>query len=204
MAVTAPTRGFVADPYLSLEAYPADADLVTLSLGPQHPSTHGVFRIVLHMDGEIIVKAVPHAGYLHRGVEKLCEKLSYSNLVPILDKNDYVAPLINEQAAVLAFEKLMGVEAPLRARVLRTLLAELQRVASHLLWLGTFAIDLGGAMGGGTTVFMYCFREREQFDLLGVKFDGHPDLRRLMMPDEWEGHPLRKDYAIDTRCAPWR
>ncbi len=161
MAVIAPTRGFVADPYLSLEDYPADADLMTLSFGPQHPSTHGVFRVVLHLDGETIVKAVPHAGYLHRGVEKLCEKLSYSNITPILDKNDYVSPMINEQAANMAFEKLMNIEVPLRAKYLRTVLAELQRVASHLLWLGTFAIDLGGAMGGGTTIFMYCFRERE-------------------------------------------
>lgn len=161
MALIAPTRGFVADPYLSLEDYDADADLMTLSLGPQHPSTHGVFRVVLHLDGEVIIKAVPHAGYLHRGVEKLCEKLSYSNITPILDKNDYVSPLINEQAANMAFERLMDVEVPLRARYLRTVLAELQRVASHLLWLGTFAIDLGGAMGGGTTLFMYCFRDRE-------------------------------------------
>ncbi len=156
-----PTKAFVADPYLDLETYQADADLMTLSLGPQHPSTHGVFRVVLHMDGEMIVKAVPHAGYLHRGVEKLCEKLSYSNITPILDKNDYVSPMINEQAANMAFEKIMNIEVPLRAKYLRTVLAEMQRIASHLLWLGTFAIDLGGAMGGGTTVFMYCFRERE-------------------------------------------
>ncbi|MCC6215071.1 MAG: NADH-quinone oxidoreductase subunit D [Polyangiaceae bacterium] len=148
---------------------------MTLSLGPQHPSTHGVFRVVLYLDGETIVKAVPHAGYLHRGVEKLCEKLSYSNVVPILDKNDYVAPMLNEQAACMAFERLMGVEVPIRARWLRTLLAELQRIASHLLALGTFAIDLGGALGGGTSVFMYCFRERELIldlfeELTGCRF----------------------------------
>ncbi len=156
-----PTKAFVADPYLDLKTYDADADLMTLSLGPQHPSTHGVFRIVLHLDGEVIVKAIPVAGYLHRGVEKLCEKLSYSNITPVLDKNDYVAPMLNEQAANLAFEKLMGVDVPIRAKYLRTILAELQRVASHLLWLGTFAMDLGGALGGGTSLFMYCFRERE-------------------------------------------
>lgn len=154
-------KGFVADPYLDLDTYQPDADLMTLSLGPQHPSTHGVFRVVLYLDGEVIVKAVPYAGYLHRGVEKLCEKLSFSNVTPILDKNDYVAPMLNEQAANLAFEKLMNVEVPLRARYLRTVLAEIQRVASHLLWLGTFTMDLGGAMGGGTSMFMYCFRERE-------------------------------------------
>jgi NADH-quinone oxidoreductase subunit D len=170
-----PTRAFVPDPYLDLATYSADADLLTLSLGPQHPSTHGVFRVVLYLDGELIVKAVPHVGYLHRGVEKLCEKLSYSNITPILDKNDYVAPMCNEQAANMAFEKLMKIEVPLRAKFLRTLLAELQRIASHLLWLGTFAMDLGGALGGGTSVFMYCFRERELIldlfeELTGCRF----------------------------------
>ncbi len=170
-----PTRAFVPDPYLDPETYPADADLLTLSLGPQHPSTHGVFRAVLYLDGEVIVKAVPHVGYLYRGVEKLCEKLSYSNVTPILDKNDYVAPMCNEQAANMAFEKLLNIEVPLRAKFLRTLLAELQRVASHLLWLGTFAMDLGGALGGGTSVFMYCFRERELIldlfeELTGCRF----------------------------------
>ncbi|MCC7385773.1 MAG: NADH-quinone oxidoreductase subunit D [Deltaproteobacteria bacterium] len=148
---------------------------MTLSLGPQHPSTHGVFRVVLYMDGEVIVKAVPYAGYLHRGVEKLCEKLSYTNITPIIDKNDYVAPMTNEQAVNMAFEKLMGVEVPIRARYLRTILAEIQRVASHLLWLGTFAMDLGGALGGGTSVFMYCFREREMIldlfeEITGCRF----------------------------------
>ena len=149
-----PTRGFVADPYLDLSTYQADADLMTLSLGPQHPSTHGVFRVVLHLDGEVIVKAIPYPGYLHRGVEKLCEKLQVSNITPIIDKNDYVSPMTNEQAVNMAFEALMGLEVPPRAKYLRTILAECQRVASHLLWLGTFAMDLGGSLGGGTSVFM--------------------------------------------------
>ncbi len=149
------------DPYLDLSTYTADADLMELNMGPQHPSTHGVFRVVLWLDGETIVKAVPHPGYLHRGVEKLCEKLTYVQITPIVDKNDYVAPMLNEQAVNMAVEQLMGIEVPRRARWLRTLLAELQRVASHLLWLGTFGIDLGGALGGGTSLFMYCFRERE-------------------------------------------
>lgn len=148
-------------PYLDLETYEPSADLLVLNLGPQHPSTHGVLRIKLYLDGEIIVKAVPYPGYLHRGVEKLCEELTYVRIPPVVDKNDYVCPLTNEQAVVLAFEKLLGIEVPRRARYLRTLLAELQRVASHLLWLGTFALDLGGALGGGSTAFLYCFRERE-------------------------------------------
>ena len=149
------------DPYLDIEAYDPEADLMVLNLGPQHPSTHGVFRVVLYLDGEIIIKAVPYPGYLHRGVEKLCEKLTFAQITPIVDKNDYVAPMLNEQAVNMAFEKLLGVEVPARAQHMRTLLAELQRVASHLLWLGTFTMDLGGALGGGTSMFMYCFRERE-------------------------------------------
>ncbi len=153
----------------------ADGDLLLLHFGPQHPSTHGVFRMDLWLDGERIVQAVPHMGYLHRGVEKLCEHLTYVQLPPIVDKNDYVAPMTNEQALVLAFEKLLGVEVPRRARWIRTLFAELQRVASHLLWLGTFALDLGGALGGGSTLFIYCFRERELVldlfeDVTGARF----------------------------------
>ncbi len=132
-----------------------------LHFGPQHPSTHGVFRMDLLLDGEIIVEATPHLGYLHRAVEKLCETLSYVQITPIVDKNDYVSPMTNEQALVMAFEKLLSVEVPRRARWLRTIFAELQRIASHLLWLGTFMLDLGGALGGGSTVFLHCFRERE-------------------------------------------
>ena len=150
-----------ADPYLDIETYDPEADLMVLNLGPQHPSTHGVFRVKLYLDGEIIVKAVPFAGYLHRGVEKLCEKLAFTQITPIVDKNDYVSPMKNEQAINLAFEALLGAEVPRRARYLRTLVAELQRIGSHLLWLGTFALDLGGALGGGSTVFLHCFRERE-------------------------------------------
>jgi len=150
-----------ADPYLDLEDYDPEADLMVLNVGPQHPSTHGVFRMKLYLDGEVIVKAVPYVGYLHRGVEKLCEKLTYTQVTPIVDKNDYVSPMMNEQAINMAFEDLLGVEVPRRARWLRTVLAELQRIASHLLWLGTFTLDLGGAIGGGSTLFLYCFRERE-------------------------------------------
>lgn len=163
------------DPYLDLSAYDPEADLMVLNLGPQHPSTHGVFRLKLYLDGETVVKAVPFCGYLHRGVEKLCEKLTYVQLVPVFDKNDYVSPMMNEQSLVMAFESLLGVEVPRKARYLRTILAELQRIASHLLWLGAFAMDLGGALGGGSTLFMYCFRERELIldlfeELTGCRF----------------------------------
>src|SRR5271165_4939719 len=149
------------DPHLNIDRYDPEAELMLLHFGPQHPSTHGVFRMDLTLDGELVVKAVPHVGFLHRAVEKLCESLAYVQITPIVDKNDYVSPMTNEQALNMAFEKLLGVEVPRRARWMRTLFAELQRIASHLLWLGTFALDLGGALGGGSTVFIYCFRERE-------------------------------------------
>lgn len=150
-----------ADPHLNIETYDPEAELMLLHFGPQHPSTHGVFRMDLYLDGEIIVKAIPHVGYLHRGVEKLCEKLGYVQITPIVDKNDYVSPMTNEQALVMAFEKMMKIEVPRRARYLRSIFAELQRIASHLLALGTFTLDLGGALGGGSTLFIYTFRERE-------------------------------------------
>jgi len=167
-------RGSI-DPHLSIREYDPDADLMLLHFGPQHPSTHGVFRMDLYLDGEVIVKATPFLGYLHRGVEKLLEKLTYVQQTPIVDKNDYVAPMINEQALNMAFEKLLNIEVPRRARYLRTLLAELQRLASHLLWLGTFTLDLGGALGGGSTLFLHCFREREMIldlfeELTGARF----------------------------------
>lgn len=149
------------DPHLRIEDYDPEAELMLLHFGPQHPSTHGVFRMDLYLDGEIIVKVVPHMGYLHRAVEKLCEKLTYVQSTPIVDKNDYVAPMTNEQAHNMVFEKMLNLEVPRRARWLRTIFAELQRIASHLLAVGTFSLDLGGALGGGSTVFIHTFRERE-------------------------------------------
>jgi NADH-quinone oxidoreductase subunit D len=149
------------DPHLSVDRYDPEGELMLLHFGPQHPSTHGVFRMDLYLDGEKVVKVVPHVGYLHRAVEKLCETLAYVQITPIVDKNDYVAPMTNEQALNMAFEAALKLEVPRRARWMRMLFAELQRIASHLLWLGTFALDLGGALGGGSTVFLHCFRERE-------------------------------------------
>ena len=171
--MTLPTS--LPDPHLDLDTYAPAADLMALNMGPQHPSTHGVFRIKLFIDGEVIVKAVPYAGYLHRGVEKLCEKLTYAQMTPIFDKHDYVAPMTNELAVNMAFEHLLGVEVPDRAKVLRTLLAELQRIASHLLWLGTFTLDIGGTIGGGASLVMYTFREREMIldvfeEITGCRF----------------------------------
>lgn len=135
---------------------------LALNMGPQHPSTHGVLRLVLHLSGETVVKAIPAIGYLHRGVEKLSEHLAYDQLAPVYERDDYLAPTSNSLAYCLAVERLGSIDVPRRARWLRAFVAEWQRVASHLVWLGTLGLDLGGALGGGTTLYMWCFREREK------------------------------------------
>lgn len=127
-----------------------------LNMGPQHPSTHGVLRIVLDLEGETIVKATPHLGYLHRGVEKLAENSTYSQIIPLTDRLDYVCSMTNNYAFVRTVEKLLQVEVPERAEYIRTIVAEMQRLAGHLFWLGTQALDIGAM-----TVFFYTFRERE-------------------------------------------
>jgi NADH-quinone oxidoreductase subunit D len=148
---------------------------MALNMGPQHPSTHGVLRLILHLSGETVLKATPVIGYLHRGVEKLSEHLAYDQLAPVYERDDYLAPNANSNAYVLAVEKLGGIAVPRRARWLRALVSEWQRVSSHLVWLGTLGLDLGGALGGGTTLYMYCFRERERIldfleELTGTRF----------------------------------
>ncbi|MBF8277643.1 MAG: nuoD [Candidatus Brocadiaceae bacterium] len=130
--------------------------LMSINMGPQHPSTNGVLRLVLELDGEVIVKATPHIGFLHRGVEKLAEYKTYHQVIPLTDRLDYVAPFSNNLAYALAVEKLLGIEAPERAQHIRVLFCELTRISSHLLWLATHALDIGAM-----TVFFYCFRERE-------------------------------------------
>lgn len=135
---------------------PLDTQM-TISMGPQHPSTHGVLRIELVLDGESIVKATPDIGYLHTGMEKLFEYKKYQQGIVITDRMDYLNPLGNNLAYVMAVEKLLGIEIPERAQVIRVLFCELQRIASHLVWLGTHALDLGAM-----SVFFYCFREREK------------------------------------------
>jgi NADH-quinone oxidoreductase subunit D len=130
---------------------------MVLNMGPQHPSTHGVLRIALELDGETVVKAVPDCGYLHTGIEKSCEDKTYSQAITLTDRMDYLNPLGNNLVYCLAVEKLLGLEIPKRAQYIRVALVELQRISSHLVWLGTHAIDLGAM-----TVFLYCFREREE------------------------------------------
>ncbi|HEY3416078.1 MAG TPA: NADH-quinone oxidoreductase subunit D, partial [Armatimonadota bacterium] len=127
-----------------------------LNMGPQHPSTHGVLRLVLKLDGETVVRMVPVIGYLHRGTEKIAESRTYTMVIPYTDRLDYLSSMYMNLGYVLAVEKLLGVEVPERARYLRTAVGEMQRIASHLLWLGSFAADIGAL-----TIFLYSFRERE-------------------------------------------
>ncbi|MFQ5817564.1 MAG: NADH dehydrogenase (quinone) subunit D [Terriglobia bacterium] len=133
------------------------AQTLVLNLGPQHPSTHGVLRVLLELDGETIVRATPDIGYLHTGIEKNSENLFYSQVITLTDRVDYMAPLSNNLAYCLAVEKIVGLEIPSRAQWLRVLLTELTRINNHLLWLGTTALELGAM-----SVFLYCFREREE------------------------------------------
>jgi len=130
---------------------------MTLNMGPQHPSTHGVLRLVLELDGEVVVKCIPHIGYLHTGIEKGLEGKRFQQGIPLTDRMDYLAPLSNNLALVLAVEKALGITVPERGQTIRVMLAELTRIKSHLVWLGTHALDIGAM-----TVFLYCFREREQ------------------------------------------
>ena len=129
---------------------------MVLNMGPQHPSTHGVLRLILEIDGETIVRMRPEIGYLHTGIEKTCEAKFYQQVVPLTDRIDYLCPMTNNLAYCLAVEKLLGLEIPPKAQWMRVLMNELTRINSHLVWLGTHAMDLGAM-----TVFLYCFRERE-------------------------------------------
>jgi len=128
-----------------------------LNMGPQHPSTHGVLRLILELDGETIVKATPDIGYLHTGIEKTMESKTYAQVIPLTDRMDYVAPLSNNLAYLLSVEKLLDIQAPPKAQFVRVILTELTRLASHLVWVGSHAHDIGAM-----TVLLYAFREREK------------------------------------------
>ena len=130
---------------------------MTLSMGPQHPSTHGVLRLELQLDGEMVIKTIPDIGYLHTGMEKLFEYKKYQQGIVITDRMDYLNPLGNNLAYVMAAEKLLDLEIPERAQIIRVMMCELQRIASHMVWLGTHALDIGAM-----SAFFYCFRQREK------------------------------------------
>jgi NADH-quinone oxidoreductase subunit D len=151
----------------NIETTVLGADEIIINMGPQHPSTHGVLRVKLKLDGEKIVDSECIIGYLHRGVEKIAEHRTYQQFAPYVDRMDYVAAVSNGLGYCEAVEKLMAVEAPPRARVIRTILTELQRIASHLVWLGTHALDIGAL-----TPIFYCFREREEILKIFEKYCG--------------------------------
>ncbi len=146
----------------TVERHPDHPEIITVNMGPSHPATHGVLRIVLELDGEYVVKAVPHLGYLHRGMEKIAENRTYLQFIPYTDRMDYLSPLAANVGFALAVEELLGVKVPPRQDVIRVMCCELARIGSHLLWLGTHALDLGAA-----TVFFHTFKDREwHYDLV--------------------------------------
>ncbi len=128
----------------------------TMNFGPQHPAAHGVLRIIMEMDGEVIERCDPHIGLLHRGTEKLAETKPYNQNIGYMDRLDYVSMMCNEHAYVMAIEKMIGIHIPIRAQYIRVLFDEITRILNHCLWLGAHALDVGAM-----TVFLYCFRERE-------------------------------------------
>ncbi len=147
----------------------AFTETMTVNMGPQHPSTHGVLQVVLELDGETVIKATPHIGFLHRGTEKLSENRTYHQIIPLTDRLDYLAPMHNNLGYVLAVEKLFGItdQIPERAQVVRVMLAELTRIKSHLVWIACHALDIGAM-----TVFIYAFREREHIMDMYEKISG--------------------------------
>ncbi len=154
------------------------SDLLTLNMGPQHPATHGVLRVEIKTDSEIVAEAIPHIGYLHRCMEKHSENLDYRGIIPYVDRMDYLAAMNMEWGYVLAVEKMLGTEVPRRAQYLRTIIAELQRIASHLMFYGTYAIDLGAF-----SPFLYAFQDREEILRLFEELSG----ARLLYNYIWIG-----------------
>jgi len=143
-------------PFFENLNFDRDDNRMVVNFGPQHPSAHGQLRLILELDGEQVKKAIPDIGYLHRGMEKMAENMIYNEFLPTTDRMDYIAATSNNYGYALAVEKLIGLEVPRRAKVIRTMLLEINRIISHLFWLATHALDIGAM-----TVFLYCFRERE-------------------------------------------
>jgi NADH-quinone oxidoreductase subunit D len=171
-----------------------DAQEMVLNMGPQHPSTHGVLRVLLKLDGETVIDLDCDIGYLHRGVEKICEHDQYPMITPYFDRLDYVAAVNGDLVYVEAVERLMGIEVPRRAQYLRVILAELQRIASHLLWLATHALDIGAA-----TIFLYAFREREEIlkileNFIGARLTAHAFRIGGL---EWDVYPEFEQHVRD-------
>ena len=187
------------------------SERLTMNMGPQHPSAHGVFRAILTLEGEKIVAVDAVIGYLHRCHEKLAETLAYVQYPSIASKTDYVAAMSSELAYVMAAEQIAQFDVPNRAQYLRVMVNELQRIASHLLWLGTWCLDMGGALGGGTSVFLYCIRERESIldlfeSLVGARLlYGFHQVGgvRYDIPDGWIAQCHTTMGAIEQRLTEY-
>src|SRR6478735_334834 len=187
------------------------SERLTMNMGPEHPSAHGVFRAILTLEGEKIVAVDAVIGYLHRCHEKLAETLAYVQYPSIASKTDYVAAMSSELAYVMAAEQIAKVEVPKRAQYLRVLVGELQRIASHCLWLGTWCMDMGGALGGGATIFLYCIRERELVLDLFESLTGARLLygffqvggTRYDIPDGWAQQCRETIDLIDSRIGEY-
>ena len=183
-----------------------DTDELVINMGPQHPSTHGVLRVVLRLDGEKVVDAEVVIGYLHRGIEKLSENRNWTQIILLTDRMDYVAAATNNVGYCETVEKLMSIEVPRRARYMRTVLCELQRIASHCLWLGTHAMDIGAM-----TVFLYAFRERELILDLFEEFCGarltYNSMRIGGLPHEvppgWDKKVLEFCKIMDSKIVEY-
>lgn len=166
-------------------------DLIELNLGPQHPSTHGVLRLKLRLDGEVVVTAEPFIGYLHTGIEKECETRTYHQIFTLIDRIDYLSGPAEEQAFASTVEKLMAIDVPVRAQVIRVILLELARIGSHLIWCGTSALELNMS-----SVYMYCFAEREK--ILDI-FEAMSGAR--MFPSVWRVGGLARDLNPEFEAA---
>ena len=176
----------------------------TLNFGPQHPAAHGVLRLVLEMDGEVVQHADPHIGLLHRATEKLAESKPYNQSIGYMDRLDYVSMMCNEHGYVLAIEKLLGIEVPIRAQYIRVMFDEITRILNHLMWLGAHGLDIGAM-----SMFLFCFRERE--DLMdcyeavsGTRMHAtyyRPGGVYRDLPDEMPRYQATDGSAVTVKCA---
>ena len=173
----------------------------TMNFGPQHPAAHGVLRLVLELDGEVIQRADPHIGLLHRATEKLAETRTFLQSVPYMDRLDYVSMMSNEHAYVMAIEKLLGVDVPVRAQYIRVMFDEITRILNHLLWIGAHALDVGAM-----TVFLYAFREREDLMDMYEAVSRRAHARGLLPPGRRLSRPAGEDAAVRAlaRCGARR
>src|SRR5574340_449833 len=167
-------------------------ETMLLNMGPQHPSTHGVLRLLLELDGEVVISCIPDIGYLHTGIEKNMEAKTYIKAAVMTDRTDYLNPLGNNLAYAMAVEKLVDLDVPVRAQALRVILVELQRIASHLVWLGTSGLDVGAM-----SMFLYCFREREDILDIFELVSGQRMMTTYIRPGGvWRDVPVEFEAAV--------